>query len=122
MVLEGLNCNRALTRQCGKRTSKSQRQSKLRAGLLPCRERTWFEKPCQVQIRLLNLLHLKVSIAMTGSGKTMGYMLPAIIHCMNQVYIKDGKSGQIGDNFQAYLERGDGPIVLVMSPTRCDFL
>ena len=27
----------------------------------------------------------KVSIAMTGSGKTMGYMLPAIIHCMNQV-------------------------------------
>jgi len=43
-----------------------------------------------------------VSIAMTGSGKTMGYMLPAIIHCMNQ----------------AYLERGDGPIVLVMSPTR----
>ena len=30
----------------------------------------------------------KVSIAMTGSGKTMGYMLPAIIHCMNQVSFK----------------------------------
>ena len=25
---------------------------------------------------------------MTGSGKTMGYMLPAIIHCMNQVSFK----------------------------------
>merc|ERR1712106_868063 len=42
-----------------------------------------------------------VSIAMTGSGKTMGYMLPGIIHCMNQ----------------DYLQRGDGPIVLVMAPT-----
>merc|ERR1719422_701605 len=43
-----------------------------------------------------------VGIAQTGSGKTMGYMLPAIIHCMNQ----------------DYLSRGDGPIVLVMAPTR----
>ena len=43
-----------------------------------------------------------VSIAMTGSGKTMGYMLPGIIHCMNQ----------------DYLARGDGPIVLVLAPTR----
>jgi len=43
-----------------------------------------------------------VSIAMTGSGKTLGYMLPAIIHCMNQ----------------EYLQRGDGPIVLVLAPTR----
>ena len=43
-----------------------------------------------------------VSIAQTGSGKTMGYMLPAIIHCMGQ----------------AHLQRGDGPIVLVMAPTR----
>merc|ERR1712179_404758 len=43
-----------------------------------------------------------VSIAMTGSGKTMGYMLPGIIHCMNQ----------------DYLSRGDGPIVLVLAPTR----
>merc|ERR1719420_699085 len=39
---------------------------------------------------------------MTGSGKTMGYMLPGIIHCMNQ----------------DYLARGDGPIVLVLAPTR----
>ena len=43
-----------------------------------------------------------VGIAMTGSGKTLGYLLPAIIHV----------------NHQPYLERGDGPIVLVLAPTR----
>ena len=43
-----------------------------------------------------------VGVAQTGSGKTLGFMLPAIIHCNNQ----------------DYLERGDGPIVLVLAPTR----
>jgi len=43
-----------------------------------------------------------VGIAMTGSGKTLAYLLPAIIHI----------------NRQPYLERGDGPIVLVLAPTR----
>ncbi len=43
-----------------------------------------------------------VGIAMTGSGKTLAYLLPAIIHI----------------NHQPYLEMGDGPIVLVLAPTR----
>ncbi|CAG5123399.1 unnamed protein product [Candidula unifasciata] len=43
-----------------------------------------------------------VGIAQTGSGKTLGFMLPAIIHV----------------NHQPYLQRGDGPIVLVLVPTR----
>jgi len=43
-----------------------------------------------------------VGIAQTGSGKTLGYLLPGIIHCNNQ----------------PYLERGDGPIVLCLAPTR----
>ncbi|KAL8601466.1 putative ATP-dependent RNA helicase ddx17 [Nucella lapillus] len=43
-----------------------------------------------------------VGIAQTGSGKTLGFMLPAIVHI----------------NQQPYLERGDGPIVLVLVPTR----
>ena len=44
-----------------------------------------------------------VGIAQTGSGKTVGYLLPGIIHFSNQ----------------PYLERGDGPIVvLVLAPTR----
>ena len=43
-----------------------------------------------------------VGIAQTGSGKTFGYLLPGIIHC----------------NHQPYLKRGEGPIVLVLAPTR----
>ena len=43
-----------------------------------------------------------VGIAMTGSGKTLAYLLPSIIHI----------------NHQPYLERGDGPIVLILAPTR----
>ncbi|MCL4130093.1 UNVERIFIED_CONTAM: hypothetical protein GTU68_025185, partial [Idotea baltica] len=43
-----------------------------------------------------------VGIAQTGSGKTLGYILPAIVHINNQ----------------PYLERGDGPIALVLAPTR----
>ena len=43
-----------------------------------------------------------VGIAMTGSGKTLAYLLPSIIHI----------------NHQPYLERGDGPIALVLAPTR----
>ncbi|XP_076449551.1 putative ATP-dependent RNA helicase DDX5 [Babylonia areolata] len=43
-----------------------------------------------------------VGIAQTGSGKTLGFILPAIVHI----------------NHQPYLERGDGPIVLVLVPTR----
>ncbi|KAI8515370.1 putative ATP-dependent RNA helicase ddx17 [Branchiostoma belcheri] len=43
-----------------------------------------------------------VGIAQTGSGKTLAYMLPAIVHI----------------NHQPYLERGDGPICVVLCPTR----
>jgi len=43
-----------------------------------------------------------VGIAETGSGKTLGFIMPAIVHV----------------NHQPDLESGDGPIVLVLSPTR----
>uniref|UniRef100_A0A8C5GVL1 RNA helicase n=1 Tax=Gouania willdenowi TaxID=441366 RepID=A0A8C5GVL1_GOUWI len=43
-----------------------------------------------------------VGIAQTGSGKTLAYLLPAIVHI----------------NHQPYLERRDGPICLVLAPTR----
>ncbi|ODN02094.1 putative ATP-dependent RNA helicase DDX17 [Orchesella cincta] len=43
-----------------------------------------------------------VGIAQTGSGKTLAYTLPAIVH--------------IGH--QPRLERGDGPIALILAPTR----
>lgn len=43
-----------------------------------------------------------VGVAQTGSGKTLGYILPAIVHIKNQEQLK----------------RGDGPIALVLGPTR----
>ncbi|XP_058791285.1 ATP-dependent RNA helicase p62-like isoform X2 [Phymastichus coffea] len=43
-----------------------------------------------------------VGIAQTGSGKTLAYILPAVVHI----------------NSQQPLSRGDGPIALVLAPTR----
>eukprot|EP00243_Klebsormidium_subtile_P009001 TRINITY_DN4392_c0_g1_i2.p1 TRINITY_DN4392_c0_g1~~TRINITY_DN4392_c0_g1_i2.p1 ORF type:complete len:550 (+),score=143.71 TRINITY_DN4392_c0_g1_i2:141-1790(+) len=43
-----------------------------------------------------------IGLAETGSGKTLAYLLPAIVHI----------------NAQPYLQPGDGPIVLVLAPTR----
>ncbi|KAJ9055510.1 ATP-dependent RNA helicase dbp2, variant 3 [Entomophthora muscae] len=43
-----------------------------------------------------------VGIAQTGSGKTLAYSLPSIVHI----------------NAQPLLKPGDGPIVLVLAPTR----
>lgn len=43
-----------------------------------------------------------VGIAETGSGKTLAYTLPSIVHI----------------NAQPTLERGDGPVVLILAPTR----
>lgn len=46
--------------------------------------------------------HDMVGIAQTGSGKTLAYTLPAIVHINNQPQIN----------------RGEGPIVLILAPTR----
>ena len=43
-----------------------------------------------------------VGIAKTGSGKTLGFIMPAIVHINNQ----------------PPHQRGDGPIALVLAPTR----
>ncbi|XP_062508829.1 uncharacterized protein LOC134185067 [Corticium candelabrum] len=43
-----------------------------------------------------------VGIAQTGSGKTLAFVLPALVHIAHQ----------------PRLQRGDGPLVLVMCPTR----
>jgi ATP-dependent RNA helicase DDX5/DBP2 len=43
-----------------------------------------------------------VGISRTGSGKTLAFLLPAVVHI----------------NAQPYLQPGDGPIVLVIAPTR----
>lgn len=43
-----------------------------------------------------------IGVAQTGSGKTMGYLLPAALHC----------------RAQPKMERGHGPITVVLAPTR----
>ena len=43
-----------------------------------------------------------VGVAQTGSGKTLSFLLPAVVHI----------------NAQEHLRPGDGPIVLVIAPTR----
>jgi superfamily II DNA/RNA helicase len=67
--------------------------------------RQGFEKPTPIQsvgwpIALQG--RDMVGIAQTGSGKTLAYVLPAVVHI----------------NHQPRLERGDGPIALVLAPTR----
>ncbi|CAF0891940.1 unnamed protein product [Adineta ricciae] len=64
-----------------------------------------FQKPTLIQSCswpiLLSGLDL-IGIALTGSGKTLAFILPALIHASHQEFVKPG----------------DGPIVLVMAPTR----
>jgi ATP-dependent RNA helicase DDX5/DBP2 len=64
-----------------------------------------FEKPTGIQsqgwpvaLRGRDL----IGLAETGSGKTLSFLLPSVVHI----------------NAQPLLERGDGPIVLVLAPTR----
>merc|ERR1712232_995584 len=67
--------------------------------------RAGFREPTPIQVQGWPIA-LKgrdmVGIAETGSGKTLAFLLPSIVHI----------------NAQPYLSKGDGPIVLVMSPTR----
>jgi len=46
--------------------------------------------------------HDLIGVAQTGSGKTLAYMLPALVHI----------------NAQDPVKSGEGPIVLVLAPTR----
>lgn len=64
-----------------------------------------FEKPTGIQCQGWPMAlsgRNMVGIAATGSGKTLSYCLPSIVHI----------------NAQPLLKPGDGPIVLVLAPTR----
>ena len=64
-----------------------------------------FEKPTAIQAQGWPMALSGrdfVGIAETGSGKTLGYILPAIVHI----------------NAQPLLKPGDGPVVLILAPTR----
>merc|ERR1711871_127884 len=64
-----------------------------------------FEKPSPIQSQGWPMALLgrdMIGISATGSGKTLAFVLPAMIHICAQ----------------PYLERGDGPITLIVAPTR----
>jgi len=64
-----------------------------------------FEKPSAIQAQGWPMAlsgRDMIGVAKTGSGKTLGFLLPAIVHI----------------NAQPLLKSGDGPIVLILSPTR----
>lgn len=64
-----------------------------------------FEKPTSIQSQGWPMAlsgRDMVGVAQTGSGKTLAYSLPSIVHI----------------NAQPLLQPGDGPIVLILAPTR----
>jgi len=64
-----------------------------------------FDRPTPIQSQGWPMALLgrdMIGISATGSGKTLAFLLPAMIHI----------------NAQEYLQRGDGPITLVLAPTR----
>jgi len=64
-----------------------------------------FTEPTPVQAQSWGIaLHHRdiVGIAQTGSGKTLSYLCPAIVHILSQ----------------PRLEKGEGPLALILSPTR----
>jgi len=68
-------------------------------------QRAGFREPTPIQVQGWPIAlsgRDMVGIAETGSGKTLAFLLPAIVHI----------------NAQPYLSKGDGPIALVMAPTR----
>lgn len=67
--------------------------------------RQGFTKPTPIQCQGMPIAlsgRDMVGIAQTGSGKTLAYVLPALVHIKHQERVR----------------RGDGPIALVLAPTR----
>ena len=77
----------------------------LNAETLKILKRLGYESPTPIQSQAIPALlsgRDVVGIAKTGSGKTAAFLLPALVHAMDQ----------------PELGKGDGPIVLALAPTR----
>lgn len=73
--------------------------------VMQCIRKQGFSEPTAIQAQGWPIAmsgHNMVGIAQTGSGKTLGYILPAIVHISSQ----------------QPLNHGDGPIALILAPTR----
>ncbi|XP_053675563.1 uncharacterized protein LOC128725816 [Anopheles nili] len=68
-------------------------------------KRQGFNKPTAIQAQGMPIAlsgRDMVGIAQTGSGKTLAYVVPSLVHIQHQTSIR----------------RGDGPIALILAPTR----
>ncbi|CAF5204332.1 unnamed protein product, partial [Rotaria magnacalcarata] len=73
--------------------------------ILQCLKKSNYERPTPIQAQALSIIlsgRDMIGIAKTGSGKTLAFLLPLFRH------IKD----------QPPLEGDDGPIAIIMTPTR----
>jgi len=101
MALDGIKCR-------GKsvpRPIKTWAQAGLNNKVCELIRRSGFDKPMPIQAQALPVIMSGrdcIGIAKTGSGKTLAYILPMLRHI----------------NDQPPLARGDGPIGLIMGPTR----
>lgn len=94
--IRGKNCPKPIKTfaQCG-----------LSAKILAIMKKYGYEKPTPIQAQALPAIMSGrdvIGIAKTGSGKTLAYLLPLFRHVMDQPPLKPG----------------DGPIALIMAPTR----
>lgn len=72
-----------------------------------------FKAPTGIQAQCWPVLLMgrdAIAIAETGSGKTLGFVLPALVHILDAKPIDTAKKGRSVDNM--------GPIVLILAPTR----
>jgi ATP-dependent RNA helicase DBP3 len=79
--------------------------------LLKCTE--GFKAPTGIQAQCWPVLLMgrdAIAIAETGSGKTLGFMLPALVHILDAKPIDTAKKGRSVDNM--------GPVALILAPTR----
>lgn len=84
---------------------KTWNQAGLNSRVLEVLRKNGFERPLAIQAQALPIIMSGrdcIGIAKTGSGKTLAFVLPLLRH------IKD----------QRPLEQGDGPVGLIMAPTR----
>ncbi|KAL3700308.1 hypothetical protein R1sor_018330 [Riccia sorocarpa] len=84
---------------------KTWNQTGLSARILEVIKKSGFEKPMPIQAQALPIIMSGrdcIGVAKTGSGKTLAFVLPMLRHIMDQ----------------SPLAQGDGPIGLIMAPTR----
>uniref|UniRef100_A0A7I4FRQ7 RNA helicase n=1 Tax=Physcomitrium patens TaxID=3218 RepID=A0A7I4FRQ7_PHYPA len=87
------------------RPLKTWNQTGLNSKVLDVIKKSGFEKPMPIQTQALPIIMSGrdcIGIAKTGSGKTLAFVLPMLRHIMDQ----------------PPLQQGDGPIGLIMAPTR----